>query len=106
MDLLADKKVTATWQWTDEVGNPVPAPDGQSVVYTVDDGSIINLTDNGDGTAVAAATGALGQAILHVEASAPGIGPVTADELIVVVAGLAERGAVAFGEPEEVTPDA
>ena len=103
MDLQADKKVGLSVEFTDEVGNPVPTPTGETVVYTVDDPSIINLTDNGDGTASAAATGTLGTANVHVEAT----GPVTAsgDLQIVVVPGMAERLTVVAGEPEEVTPD-
>ena len=105
VDFPADKKATIEWVWTDELMHPVPAPEGQAVAYSIDDGTIINLTDNGDGTAVAAATGVLGQAILHVEASAPGVILQTADEMLMVVAGGAERGAVKFGPFEEVTPD-
>lgn len=103
VDLQADKKVPLSVEFTDEVGNPVPAPEGEVVAYTVDDPSIINLTDNGDGTATAAATGVLGAATVHVDAS----GPLAAsgDLQIVVVAGLAERLAVVAGAPEEVTPD-
>lgn len=105
MDLQADKKVTLTANYTDEVGNPTTAPDGATVTYTVDDSSIISLTDNGDGTAVAAATGTLGTATVHGEASFNGQ-TVTGDLAIVVVAGLAERFEISAGEPEEVTPDA
>jgi len=105
MDLQADKKVTLTGAWTDEVGNPVPTPDGATVTYTVDDPTVINLTDNGDGTAVAAATGTLGTANVHAAASAGGLN-VTGDLQIVVVAGLAERFNIVAGAPEEVTPDA
>ncbi len=103
MDLQADKKVALSVSYTDEVGNPVPAPATEVVVYTVDDPSIIALTDNGDGTASAAATGTLGTANVHVDAT----GDVTAsgDLQIVVVAGLAERLDVVAGAPEEVTPD-
>lgn len=104
MDLAADQKVTLTGTYTDEVGNPTDAPVGSSVTYTVDDPTIINLTDNGDGTAVAAAVGALGTANVHAEATANGQ-TLTADLQIVVVAGLAERFSIVAGEPEEVTPD-
>jgi hypothetical protein len=104
MDLQADKKVTLSGSYTDEVGNPVPTPDGATVTYTVDNTEVINLTDNGDGTAVAAATGTLGQAIVHGEANVNGQ-TVTGDLLIVVVPGLAERFAIQAGEPEENTPD-
>jgi hypothetical protein len=106
MDLLADKKVALSVEFTDEVGNPVPAPADAVIVYTVDDPSIIALTDNGDGTAEAAATGTLGVANVHVEASSVLAGlTVTGDLQIVVVAGLAERVNIVAGEPEEVTPD-
>jgi hypothetical protein len=104
MDLMADQQVPLSIEWTDEVGNPTDAPDDATVVYTVDDPAIINLTDNGDGTAVAAAVGALGTATVHVEATADG-DTVTGDLAIVVVAGLADRLNVVAGEPEEITPD-
>lgn len=104
MDLQADKKVTLSVEWTDEIGNPAAAPDAATVAYTVDDASIINLTDNGDGSAVAAAVGTLGAANVHVEADVAG-DIITGDLQIVVVAGLAERFNVVAGPPEEVTPD-
>lgn len=104
MDLMADKKVALSIEWTDELGNPTTAPASSTVVYTVDDSSIINLTDNGDGTAEAAAVGTLGTATVHVEADQDGTA-VTGDLAIVVVAGLAERLNVVAGAPEEVTPD-
>ncbi len=105
MDLQADKKVALDIEWTDELGNPTTAPADATVVYTVDDPAVINLTDNGDGTAEAAAVGVLGTATVHVEASAGGV-VVTGDLAIVVVAGLAERLNVVAGEPVETTPDA
>lgn len=105
MDLMADKQVTLNVEYTDEVGNPASAPANSSVTFTVDDPTIINLTDNGDGTATAAAVGALGTATVHVDATADGQS-LTGDLAIVVVAGLAERLNVVAGEPTEVTPDA
>lgn len=109
MDLQADKKVALSVGYTDEVGNPADAPADALVTYTVDDPSIIALTDNGDGTAEAAATGVLGTANVHVEAAFTGDGgaPVTVsgDLQLVVVAGLAERVTIVAGAPEEVTPD-
>jgi hypothetical protein len=105
MDLQADKKVSLSVQWTDEMGNPSDAPaDGGSVSYSVDNIDVIALTDNGDGTAVAAATGALGDATVSVSAVAGGR-TLTGDLDIHVVAGLAERVNVLAGAPEEVTPD-
>lgn len=103
MDLQADKKVELSVEAEDEMNNPVPVPAGEVVVYTVDNPSIISLTDNGDGTAVAAATGVLGNATVHVE----GTGPLVAsgDLLISVIAGDAARLAVVAGAVSEVTPD-
>ncbi len=106
MDLLADKKVPLTPGWTDELGNPVTeAPANFAVAYSVDDPTIINLTDNGDGTAVAAAVGTLGTANVHADVTVDGNPFATGDLQIVVVAGLAERFNIVAGEPEEVTPD-
>lgn len=104
MDLQADKKVPLSLAYTDEVGNPTGTPADATATYTVDDPTIINLTDNGDGSAVAAATGTLGTANVHVDATAGGT-TLTGDLQIVVVAGDAERVAVVAGAPEEVTPD-
>lgn len=108
MDLLADKKVPLSLEWTDEVGNPTSAPASFTAAYTVDDPTIINLTDNGDGTAVAAATGTLGTANVHLEATFTEDGAdktATGDLQLVVVAGLADRVNMVAGAPEEVTPD-
>lgn len=105
MDLMADQQVPLSIEYTDEMGNPTTAPADGIVAYTVDDPSIINLTDNGDGTAIAAAVGPLGAATVHVEATAGGVA-LSGDLQIVVVAGLADRLNVVAGEPTEVTPDA
>lgn len=103
MDLQADKKVALSVAAADEVGNPRPLPAGETVVYTVDDPSIIALTDNGDGTASAAATGVLGTATVHVEATGPLVA--SGDLQLVVVVGDAERISIVAGEVTEVTPD-
>lgn len=104
MDLLADKQVPLSVEFTDEVGNPVGTPDGSVVTYTVDDPTVINLVDHGDGTANAAAVGNLGTATVHVVATLDGQ-EVTGDLSIVVVPGLAERINVVAGTPTEVTED-
>jgi hypothetical protein len=105
MDLQADKKVDLTTAYADEMGNPTAGPPGATFHYTVDRPDLINLTDNGDGTAVAAAVGALGPATVHVDAD-DGTGVVVSGDLqIMVVAGDAERLVVTAGEPTEVTPD-
>lgn len=104
MDLMADQQVPLSVGFTDEVGNPVSTPEGAGSTFTVDDPTIVNLTDNGDGTAVAAAVGPLGAANVHVVTSWDGQ-TLTGDLAIVVVAGLAERVTIVAGEPTEVTPD-
>lgn len=106
MDLKADQQVALSIAWTDEVGNPTTAPADALVTYTADDpDGVLNFTDNGDGAANAAATGTLGSATVHAEASAAGR-TVSGDLLIVVVPGDAERIEIVAGEPTEVTPDA
>lgn len=104
MDLEADKQVPLSVQFTDEVGNPTVPPDGWAAVYAVDDPAIINLTDNGDGTAVAAAVGTLGAANVHVDVTWNGT-TLGGDLAINVVAGLVERISIVPGTPTEVTPD-
>jgi hypothetical protein len=104
MDLMADQQVPLSVTWTDEVGNPTSTPTGATYAFTVDNTSIINLTDNGNGTATAAAVGALGTANVHLAATANGV-TYTGDLQIVVVAGLGERVNIVAGEPTEVTPD-
>ncbi len=105
MDLQADKKTTFSLEFTDEMDNPVPTPANVSAVYTVDDGAVIALTDNGDGTCVAASTGQLGQTVVHVNITADGL-TATGDEMITVVPGDAQRVKMVHTAPEEVTPDA
>lgn len=104
MDLAADQQVTLSGEWTDEVGNVVPTPDDATASFVNDNPAVINLTDNGDGTAVAAATGELGTANIHGTATA-GDQTVTGDIQLVVVAGAAERFNIVASEPTEVTPD-
>jgi hypothetical protein len=110
MDLQADNKVALSLEFTDEMDNPVTAPADATTVYSVDDSNIIALTDNGDGTASAAAVGTLGVANVHAEVDFTDedgtAHHVTGDLQLVVVAGDAERVAIVAGDPEEVTPDA
>lgn len=104
MDLHADKKVALLPRWLDEMGHPAPAPADAVVTYSVDDPEIVTLIDNGDGTWHAAATGVLGVANVHGEASWGGR-TATGDGQLVIVPGDAERFGLEFGAPEEVTPD-
>lgn len=104
MDLQADKKVSFALQATDEVGNPTTFVG--TIVFTVDDPTIVNLTDNGDGSGEVAATGTIGVATLTGTATRDSDGAVfTGAEAINVVAGDAEAFSLTFGTPEEVTPD-
>lgn len=104
MDLRADQKVSFALVANDEVGNPTTF-DG-TIVFSVDDPSILALTDNGDGTGVVAATGTLGSSTLTGTATpASGGEPATGVAAIQVVAGDAETFEITFGTPEEVTPD-
>lgn len=104
MDLQADKQVTFSVEFTDEMGNPVSSPANMTAEYSVDASSVIALTDNGDGTCVAASTGQLGTAVVHVNVMADGFQG-SGDELITVVAGDAERVILTASAPTEVTPD-
>lgn len=104
MDLKADQQVPLSLGWRDEVGNPATPPTDATVEFVVDDANIINLTDNGDGTANAAATGTLGNATVHGQIDANGR-IISGDLLITVVPGDAERFEILAGEPTEVTPD-
>lgn len=104
MDLKADQKVSFALQATDEVGNPTEF--AGTTVFTVDDPSIVTLTDNGDGTGEVAATGVLGVATLTGTATRDSDGAeFTGVAAIQVVAGDAETFEITFGTPEEVTPD-
>lgn len=106
MDLHEDKKVSRSASAADEFGVPVPFDGAMS--YAVDDASLINLTDNGDGSCVIAAVGggAIGVANLTFTAT-PAVGdPVVRVEAINVIAGAAEQFVFTDGPEEEVTPDA
>lgn len=103
MDLKADQKVAFELTSTDEMGNPTSLPG--TVTYSVDDPSILNLTDNGDGSGTVAATGALGTATLTGSVSLPDGSTASGVAAIQVVAGNAETFEIGFDEPEEVTPD-
>jgi hypothetical protein len=103
VDLHADKKVTFSLQAVDEMGNPTTF-DG-TIAYAVDDPSIVALTDNGDGSGVAAAVGPLGTAVLTATITPTTGAPVEKSEAINVIAGDATSFSFTFGPEEEVTPD-
>lgn len=106
--LHADKKVALSVQATDELGNPTTFdPTAYTVAYTADDpDGVLNLTDNGDGTAEAAATGTLGSATVTATLTKTADGSTATGVLAIqVVAGDAETFEVVAGPEEEVTPD-
>lgn len=104
MDLHADKMRTRTASAVDEMGNPTTY--AGTLAYTVDDPALINLTDNGDGSAVIAAVGPVGVANLTFTAT-PDVGdPIVRVEAINVIAGDAESFTFVDGDEAEVTPDA
>ena len=104
MDLHADKTRTRTAQPIDELNNPTTY--NGTMAYAVDDTSLINLTDNGDGSCVVAAIGPLGVANLTFTATPETGDPVERVEAINVIAGDAESFTFVDGPEEEVTPDA
>lgn len=107
VDLHADKQRTVSLQVGDEFNNPT-AFDG-TVAYAGDNPALVNVTDNGDGTAVVAAvggTGNLGVVNLTITVTPTSGTPVERVEAVNVIAGGAETFSVVAGEETEVTPDA
>jgi len=107
--LHADKKATfSIGEILDEEGN-VTTFDG-TFSYAADHPELVNVTDNGDGTAVVAAVGGpgnLGVALLTVTGTPTGGGPTIEHvEAVNVVAGEVATFNVTMGPEEEVTPDA
>jgi len=104
MNLQSDKKVAILGLVdVDEMGNEI-GPSADQATYTTDDtaGTVIVLTDNGDGTGEVAAVGALGSA--QVTATFPDGSALV--ETVNVVAGDVASRSFKFGPAEEVTPDA
>jgi hypothetical protein len=107
-DLGEDKKFTRTYAAVDEFGVPASSPFVGTQAFTTANPELLNVTDNGDGSAVIAAVGggALGAAGLTFTATPDGGGaPVVIEDTINVVAGLAEGFAATDSADEEVTPD-
>ncbi len=106
MDLHADKKVTRTVTPADEFGNPASFDGTYS--YAGDNDTLIAVTDNGDGSAVIAAVGGLGNlGVANLTFTAtPTVGaPVVRVEAVNVIAGDAEGFTFVDSAEEEVTPD-
>lgn len=106
MDLHADKKVTRSVTAGDEFGNPTTF-DG-SYSYVGDNDALVVVTDNGDGTAVIAAVGGVGNlGVMNLTFTAtPTAGdPIVRVEAVNVIAGGAEAFTFTDSPEEEVTPD-
>lgn len=105
-DLAQDKKFTRTYVAVDEFGAPTTF--AGTLAFTTANPELINVTDNGDGSAEIAAVGSgnLGPAALTFTATPDnGNPPVVVEDVINVIVGAAE-GFVASDSPdEEVTPD-
>lgn len=107
-DLHADKEIDLAVGAKDEMGNPTAFdPTLYSIAYTDEDpDGVLNLTDNGDGTAVAAAVGGLGTATVTATLTRTSDGSVATGVLAIqVIAGDAESFEVTAGPEREVTPD-
>ena len=104
MNLKADQKASFSLTGKDEMGNDADVS-GASLTFTVDDPSVVALTDNGDGTGEVAAVGPLGSTVLNANGTLPSGQAVSGTVAIDVVAGDVASLEFAFGEPEEVTPD-
>lgn len=106
-DLHADKKFTRTATLGDEFGNPTTTG-AASQTYVSDNPAVVNVTDNGDGSAVIAAVGGagnLGVANVTYTATLDSGATLERVDAINVIAGGAETVTFADSPEEEVTPD-
>jgi len=106
VDLHADKQVTRSVTAGDEFGNPTVFDGTYS--YVGDNPALVNVIDNGDGTAVIAAVGGagnLGVANLTFAATPTAGDPIVRVEAINVIAGGAETFTFTDSPETEVTPD-
>jgi hypothetical protein len=105
-DLHADKMITRTVAAGDEFGNPTTFDGVYS--YAGDNPALLAVTDNGDGSAVLAAVGGLGNlGVANVTFTAtPTVGdPVVRVDAINVIAGGTETFTFTDSAESEVTPD-
>jgi hypothetical protein len=100
------KVTTLPLQAVSAKGNPAPI-DPASVVWSVSDPTVLNMTDNLDGTVTVAAAGPLGLCQLNVSADADmgdGVRTITGTLDIEVVASAAVAITIQAGVPEDVPP--
>jgi len=106
MDLHADKQRPVSVTAGDEFNNPTTF--NGTITYVGDNPGLVNVVDNGDGTANVAAvggTGNLGVANMTITLTPTNGVPVERVEAINVIAGDAETFTVVAGDETEVTPD-
>jgi len=120
MDLKVDQELPLLDPaFSDEAGDPVPAPEGATTVYTSDNDAAAFITTADDGTQVIRSAGVLsddgagggvGAANVHSVTTWTGTdgGELTStgDLQVVIVAGDAQRTTINVGAPREITPDA
>jgi len=111
MNLKADQKVSLAVSFKDRAGNVLSPEAVGSLTFTSSDESLVTLTDNGDGTAVATTTGALGEAVVTAsnDFDEDGTSDFSGSLAISVVAGDVFEIALAAGTPvsrfdDEVPP--
>jgi hypothetical protein len=100
MQLQDDQKVDLAVTGDDDVNNAVAI--AGTVVYSVDDPTILALTDNGDGTAVIAATGKLGTATVTVTDTETGGAQITGTLAVAVVTSSPTSVTITPGTPTHV----
>jgi hypothetical protein len=100
MQLLDSQQVTLSVSGVDAAGNPVPVS-ATGLSFSVDDESILTLTDNGDGSALVVTTGSLGTATVTVSDDPDGDGTVNfqGSLAIDVVTGDVTEIVINAGEP-------
>jgi hypothetical protein len=104
MELQADKKVVLRVSTTDEMGNPTT--DDATLSWASQDESRVRITDNGDGTAEAAAVGPVGATVVEATGTRISDGKQFSGAIAInVIAGDTEAIAIEAGEATEVTPD-
>lgn len=109
-DLAQDKGFTRTYSAVDEFGAPASVPFDGTMAFSTDRPDVLNVTDNGDGSAKIDAIGP--QPVLPVVAMltftatpAAGGAPIVINDAIQVTAGAPEGFAATDSPDVEVTPD-
>jgi hypothetical protein len=111
MNLKADQKVALAVSFKDRAGNVLSPEQVGSLTFASSDESLVTVTDNGDGTAVATTTGTLGEAVVTAtnDFDEDGTADFSGSLAVSVVAGDVFEIALSAGEPvsrfeEDVPP--